>query len=128
MPEDNLETVRQVYRFWADGMDNPDSLTLYHPDVEYMNFEGAIEPGTRWGHDGIRQVVRALDAAFSEFTYEIHDLTTVGDKVFALTTFTARGRDSGALVEIPEQHVWTLREGKVVRFAWFHDERKAKKE
>ncbi len=37
--------------------------------------------------------------------------------MIALTTFKARGRDSGALVEIPEQHVWTLRDGKVARLA-----------
>ena len=36
--------------------------------------------------------------------------------------FRARGRDSGALVDKPEQHVWTLNAGKIVRFEWFHDE------
>ena len=75
----------------------------------------------------MRQVAHSLNTAFSEFSWEVHDLTTSGDKVFALTTFKARGRDSGALVEVPEQHVWTLRDGKVARLAWFHDERKARK-
>ena len=126
--EKNLETVRQIYRAWVGGIDSPDPLKLFHPDVEYVNPERAVDPGTRLGHDGMRQVARSLDIAFSEFSWEVHDLIPSGDKVvIAFTTFTARGRDSGALVEVPEQHVWTLREGKVARFAWFHDEPKARK-
>ena len=128
MSQDDLETVRQIYRAWAGGIDSPEPLKLFHPDVEYVNPEGAVEPGTRLGHDGMRQVGRSLATAFSEMSWEVHDLIPSGDKVFALTTFKARGRDSGALVEIPEQHVWTLREGKVARFGWFHDEPKARKD
>jgi ketosteroid isomerase-like protein len=46
--------------------------------------------------------------------------------VLAYVTFRARGRDSGVLLETPEQHVWTVRDGKVVRIEWFHDEPAAK--
>jgi uncharacterized protein len=125
--QDNLETVRQIYRAMAGGYASPDSLKLFHPDVEYVNPEGAIDTGTRRGHDGIRQVAHSLETAFSEFAWDVQDLIPRGDNVIALTTFKARGRDSGALVEVPEQHVWTLRDGKVARFGWFHDERKARK-
>ena len=96
MSQENLETVRQIYRAWAGGIDSPDPLKLFHPDVEYVNPERAVDPGTRLGHDGMRQVAHSLNTAFSEFSWEVHDLTTSGDKVFALTTFKARGRDSGA--------------------------------
>ena len=86
----NLETVRQIYRAWAGGIDSPEPLKLFHPDVEYVNPEGAIEPGTRLGHDGMRQVGRSLATAFSEMSWEVHDLIPSGDKVLALTTFKAR--------------------------------------
>jgi ketosteroid isomerase-like protein len=37
------------------------------------------------------------------------------------TVFRARGRDSGAQVDIPEQHLWTMRGGKILELRWFHD-------
>ena len=42
------------------------------------------------------------------------------------TIFRARGRDSGAQIEIEEQHLWTLRDGKILRIQWFHDVEEAR--
>jgi uncharacterized protein len=120
--DENLDTVREVYRAWGGPGGLADSLHLFHEDVEYVNPENAIDAGTRWGHEGIQQVTRSLESAFSEYVHVLHELVEAGDKVLAHTTFKARGRDSGAWVEVPEQHVWTLRDGKIVRLAWFHDE------
>jgi ketosteroid isomerase-like protein len=123
----NLDTVREVYRAWNGPGGMADSLHLFHEEVEYVNPDNAIDAGTRHGHDGIRQVVRSLDGAFAEHTHELHELIEAGDKVLAHTTFKACGRDSGAWVEVPEQHVWMLRDGKIVRLAWFHDEGAARR-
>ncbi len=41
------------------------------------------------------------------------------------TIFHARGH-SGAAIDVPEQHLWTLRDGKILRLQWFHNaERRA---
>jgi hypothetical protein len=37
----------------------------------------------------------------------------------------ARGRDSGAQLEVAEQNLWTLAGGKVIRYEWFHDRQQA---
>ena len=121
MAEADLDTLRRVYEAFAgpDGMTG--MLPFADPNIEYVNPDHAIDAGTRWGHDGIRQVERSLNGAFAEYTHELHELIDAGDKVLAHTTFRACGRDSGVWVEVPEQHVWTLRDGKVVRLEWFHD-------
>ena len=50
---------------------------------------------------------------------EVEDLGD--DRVLWYTVFCACGRDSGAQIEIEEQHLWTLRNGKILRIQWFHD-------
>jgi ketosteroid isomerase-like protein len=52
---------------------------------------------------------------------ENHDLRLSTGFYEAWDTFRARGRDSGAVIEIDERHVWTLRNGRIVRLEWFHD-------
>jgi ketosteroid isomerase-like protein len=46
-------------------------------------------------------------------------LTAVGDQVAVSVRYRARGRSSGVEVEGRESAVWTLRDGKVVRYEWF---------
>jgi ketosteroid isomerase-like protein len=54
-------------------------------------------------------------------------IEAVDDQLLVLTIFRACGRDSGVELEVPEQHLWAFRDGKVVRLAWFHDERAARR-
>jgi uncharacterized protein len=125
--EADLQTIRRVYELWngPDGM--VAAMALFDPGVEYVNPESAVEPGVRRGYDGMLGVLQAVEGSFTDYVHELERLVDAGDKVLAYVTFRARGRDSGAMVEKPEQHVWTLRDGKVVRFAWFHDEGEARK-
>jgi ketosteroid isomerase-like protein len=60
-------------------------------------------------------------------TMELHELIDAGDRVLALTTFHACGRDSGVELQVPEQHVWSFRGDKIVRLEWFHDEAAARR-
>ena len=42
------------------------------------------------------------------------------------TIFHARGH-SGAAIHVPEQHLWTVRDGKILRLQWFHDADEARR-
>ena len=48
-----------------------------------------------------------------------------GNKVFAFIRMTSRGKGSGALVEAHVANVWTFRDGKVIEFAYFGEDRAA---
>jgi uncharacterized protein len=123
---DNLDTVQRVYEAWNSDEGMPALLSLWDTDVEFVNPGSAIEGGTHQGHAGLVKAIDALDAAFVDYRHDPEELIELGDKVMVLVTFRARGRDSGVPVEISEQHVWTLRDGKIIRFQWFHDEASAK--
>ena len=49
----------------------------------------------------------------------------MGSRVLCFTTFTAKTSADGVAFTQDESHLWTLRDGKVVRLAWFHDRREA---
>jgi ketosteroid isomerase-like protein len=41
------------------------------------------------------------------------------------TTFIAKTSPDGVAFTQDQPHLWTLRDGKVVRLQWFHDRREA---
>jgi ketosteroid isomerase-like protein len=49
----------------------------------------------------------------------------VGDQIAVVVRYRTRGRGSGIDVEGRESALWTLRDGKVVRYKWFKGPREA---
>ena len=50
---------------------------------------------------------------------EPEEFKTFGDLVAVALRYRARGRGSGLQVEGRESALWTIRDGKVVRYEWF---------
>jgi ketosteroid isomerase-like protein len=126
--EKNLDTVRRLYELWNGDEGMLAAMPLFDPEIQYVNPVSAIEPGTRRGIGGMVKALEAVDGSFVDYVHEPERLLEAGDdKVLAYVTFRAHGRDSGALVEKQEQHVWTLSDGKVTCFEWYHDEAAAKR-
>ena len=46
---------------------------------------------------------------------------SVENHVAVVLRYWARGRSSAVNVEGRESALWTLRDGRVIRYAWFHD-------
>jgi uncharacterized protein len=117
----NVEVVRRIYSAWAVG-DIPGPLEFFHDDVEYVNPAGAIEPGTRTGIAEFTRATEKLLDAWELWHADAEELKAEGDRVAVLVRYRARGRGSGAEVEGRESALLTLRDGKVVRYEWFHGE------
>ena len=58
---------------------------------------------------------------FDDVRIELERLSEAGDRVLAFIRVTARGRASGAGVDISIGHVWTVRDGLVVRGEGYGD-------
>jgi ketosteroid isomerase-like protein len=126
MSEESLAVVRAIHEVLARG-ESPASAGLLHPDIEYVNPPGALEPGTRQGLAAYEDALRSIHEAFGDVRIEVREIKDVGDHVVVLATFVAEGISSGARRQHEEGYVWTVRDGRAIRFQWFNDPTKALK-
>ena len=119
MSEENVEIVRSFYRAWARD-EVPGPVELMDPEIEYVNPAGAVEPGTRRGLAAFSSAVEKVFEGWESWQMEPEKFTAEGDQVAVVVSYRARGRGSGVEVEGRESALWTLRDGKVRRYAWFH--------
>jgi ketosteroid isomerase-like protein len=114
----NVELVRTIYNaLLRDDLDT--ALSFMDERIEYVNPDYAVESGRRYGHAGIRANVENMRTSFEYWRFEPEEFIDVGDNVVVVGTFRARGRDSGLEIDRRQSRLWTIRDGKVVRYAWF---------
>ena len=94
-------------------------VELLDPEFEWVNPSYAVDPGTRRGHEGFAQVMANLEDTFASRRHVLGEVHDLGDRVLWHTVFHARGH-SGAEIQVDEQHLWTVRDGKILRLQWFH--------
>jgi ketosteroid isomerase-like protein len=110
--------VRRLYeafdaaRFDAEPFDS---------NVEYVNPPDAIEPGTRRGVDEMREALESVREGFGEAKLEVERLEEAGERVAVRLSMGVRGPASGIEGAVPQSHLWTFRDGKIVRFEWSFD-------
>jgi ketosteroid isomerase-like protein len=110
--------VRALYDAWSRE-EFPGPIELLDPEIEYVNPEGAIEPGTRHGIDEFISAAERVFEGWAEWRMEPERFEAVGNQVAVVLRYSARGRSSGVEVEGRESALWTLHDGRVVRYAWF---------
>lgn len=119
MSPENVEVVRRIYRAWQTDTTPVDS-GLLDPDVEWVNPPEAIESGTRKGIDAFAAAAESVSDTFEGASVDIEEFFDAGDRVVVIATLRGRGRGSGADVERRQGYVWTLRDGRAIRFQWFN--------
>jgi ketosteroid isomerase-like protein len=116
MSEENVEIVRRLFEPWERG-DWGGGRELFDDSCEVV-FSTAWFPDA--GAYGVgREALRAWIAftdAFEEFSVEVDQIVEAGEQVIALTRIRGRGRASGADVDAEVGTVFTLRDGKIVRY------------
>jgi ketosteroid isomerase-like protein len=119
MSEENVELVRRIYDAWER---EESARPFLSEDVEYVNPDYAVEPGTRYGRDSFGLVTETI----KDFRVTIDDiLDTGGDDVVVLVHYAALGRGSGIRLSGEQGYVWTVKDGLAVRFRWFSSHREA---
>jgi ketosteroid isomerase-like protein len=120
MSQENVEIVRRIYAKWAPGS-SPAASNLLHPDIEWVNPSDALEPGTREGIEAFTSIIDALDATIADFQMDVERFIDAGDRVVVIATMRGHGSASGVAIEQRHGSVWTIRDGKAVRFHWFYE-------
>jgi ketosteroid isomerase-like protein len=124
MSQESVEIVRALYEAWNGPGGGQAALPFLADDFEFVNPSYAVEPGTRYGHQGWLAAIESLEAAF-HCHLEVLETRDLPGQVLCFTTFTARTSADGSAFTQDESHLWTLRGGKVVRLEWFHDRSEA---
>jgi ketosteroid isomerase-like protein len=112
MPEDRLAVVRAIHDAWLAGEDADRWMA---PEVEYVNPDYAVEPGTVRGAKAFRRVYET----WADFRFEPERFLLAGEQnvVVIGTAYT----DPAATVAVQGRlaYVWTVRDGRAIRFQWF---------
>jgi ketosteroid isomerase-like protein len=120
--QENVEIVRRLFERVA-RRDAMSVLEAYDPEVEW-DFSrghpvGGLIGSVYRGHEGLKRFFREWYDAWEKVDDHCEELIDAGDKVVSAVTNRGRGRASGAEVAFKQYAVWTIREGKIVRVAWF---------
>jgi len=127
--QENVELAARWYEPWATtskakllaGM--PRAMELCHPEVEWSQRE---EGRTVRGREGVREALERWLDSFDEYRFEVLRVLDCGfDEVLVVGLEVGRGAISGAEVRSHTYELLTFRDGKIVRFRDFHDERDA---
>jgi ketosteroid isomerase-like protein len=123
MSQENVEVVRRVYAVAARREDAASVLALYDTEIEWdISHSPARELiGHRVyrGHEGLRTFFREWHEAWETVEPDLEEVIDSGEHTISVETTRGRGRTSGVEVELPHYAVWTIREGKIARVAWF---------
>ena len=114
MSQENVEVVRRIYSRWNAG--DP-GFDFYAADIEWDVSRYAPDlPNVAKGHEQVRTLFRRFLGMWEDLHFELERLTVArADTVIAEVTVHSRGRGSGVPVADRVAHVFTLRDGLVMR-------------
>jgi ketosteroid isomerase-like protein len=113
------EVVEKVLGHWTRDESLPEGLL--DPDVEWVNPPDAIERGTRSGRGGWGGAEENWRQGFSSIRFEVERVEAAGDRVATAVRCFSVARGSGLEVEQVLGFLFTVRDGRVVRFEWSND-------
>jgi ketosteroid isomerase-like protein len=124
MSQENVELVRSALEVGAArGFDAVSDLC--DPNIECSPPANSPTAGTFRGLDEIRALISEWRDQFEDFGFDPERLVDAGDRVVVFGHQHGRGRASGVDISESQVHVYTLRDGRILRWQMFHDPRLA---
>jgi ketosteroid isomerase-like protein len=128
MSQENIEVIEQLYeRVIAAGkLEDEDAARLvpefFDPEIHLRQMSAFVDTtGDFYGYPGLVDSTRELVRSFSNLGFHPEEIRAAGEQVAAVALATGIGRRSGAPIETRVGHLFTLREGRVVRWEVFDD-------
>jgi uncharacterized protein len=113
--EANVETLRRGYAALNRG-DLSAVLELLDPDIEWHEPAHSPDAGAHRGRDSFERFLRGWIESFDGFRVEPERVVERGEDIVAVVHQTGTGRASGLEVEARLAHVWTVADGRAVRW------------
>lgn len=118
MSQPNVESVRKGYEAVNRG-DFEAAIALLDPNVEYDVSRRIFDPGIYHGHEGVREFLSLIQEQWETMRLEPQDFIVAGDDVVVPVRLVGVGKQSGVETTANAAHVWTFRNGKVIRQTTF---------
>jgi ketosteroid isomerase-like protein len=127
MSEENVETFKRGAEAYnrrdVDGL-----LKTLDPEVEWHSallipFGG--EATVSRGHDGVRDLLVEVDDALAEIHLDYSEIRDLGERIVGIGRIRTRGKQSGAVTEMPFGTVTDMKKGKAIRIWTFLDPQEA---
>ena len=127
MSEENVEIVRQVYALWGDDAFQLDEQTwgLLDPQIEWDASRRTFDPAIYRGHAGIREFVAALREVWESARIVPLEFILEGELVVVPVRLEMVSRSDRQTITANAAHIWTLRDGKVIRHRVFQSKAEA---
>jgi ketosteroid isomerase-like protein len=115
MAKTDVETLERGYAALNRG-DLSVVLGMLDPDIEWHEPAPSPEGGTHRGRGSFERFLRGWLESFEGFRVEPERVVERGDQLVSVVRQTGTGRSSGLHVETRLAHVWTVADGKAVRW------------
>ena len=124
MSEENVEVVQRVFEALNRGdIESAIELADTPPEFEFVP-SGVLIPdlaSVQRGPEAFRRIQEWFWGEFDDPRIEVHELIDAGDVVFTSFTASGRGKQSGVETTWDVLSVWTVRDGRIVRWLGFTD-------
>ena len=108
----NIVAVQRLY----EARGNPDLVkTVLASDVRWEVVEGFPHSGVYQGLNGVFDFFTQLFGDFEDWHTEPTEIFEVGDRVVGLGFYSARAKATGRTFKARFAHVWTTRDGVIIR-------------
>jgi ketosteroid isomerase-like protein len=121
----SLETVQRLYAA-MNARDVARAIELAAPDAEWIP-DSRVAEGAIRGRDNVVRFFMDRAEMFEQLRVEVERCWEKDDRVLVFLRVTGRGQASGAEFEIRIGHLWTVRDGLLVRGQGYGDRREALK-
>ena len=110
----NAETTRRLYDAW-NRRDVEGMLADVHPHIEWRPYLASVAGKPALGHEEVRAFLEEISENWETFRVDIEELFDAGDDIVTFVHVRARGRGSGAEVELSPGHHLVFRGGRLLR-------------
>jgi uncharacterized protein len=124
MSRENLDIARRGYEAFA-RRDLDAALELMHEDIEAHDPPEIPDATIYRGREAVRRDWEQTAEVLEDFSIDVEESFDAGDEVVVFLRYRGRGRESGAEVEAPMAHIWTIRDGKAIRLRQYLDRAEA---
>lgn len=119
----NAQLVHCIYEAFGQG-DHSEVLAYFSPTIEWFAADHSplADQSPYRGLAAVREgVFLRIAASFARLAVRVDEFFEAGDKVVALGYYDGVRKDNGKALRAQVAHIWTLADGKVVRFQQYVD-------